>query len=235
MDYNKTKVAIVCRNYDLIEILRISFERENFLVKIVDKEDNHLEEIKDFCPKIVILDLDFSDIYGWQLLRTIKSNNNNSNFRPWVIAVSGKYTQPIHIVRAINNFLADDYLVKPFSNEVLLAKVKSLLRNNTYILNEPKNEILRCGLLKLDIEKMEVRINGEKINITNTEMKILYELMKQKGKPLTRNYLRQTIVGYFDYGIDIRTIDKHIASIRRKLKEYGKRIVTVAGFGYKFC
>ncbi|MFN3966803.1 MAG: response regulator transcription factor [Endomicrobiia bacterium] len=232
MHNSKTKIAIVCNNYDLVGILKIFLEKESFLVKITNTEYNIFEEIKNFNPNIILLDLDFSNVSGWELLKIIKNNNNSKS--P-VIAMSGKYTQPIHIVRAINDFYADDYLVKPFPNEVLLAKIKSLLRRNTFILNEPKNEMLRCGALKLDIEKMEVSINGEKVNITPTELKILYELMKQKGKPLTRNYLRENIMGYFDYGIEIRTIDKHIASIRKKLKNYGKRIITVTGIGYKFC
>jgi len=229
----KYRIAIVCNSHDLIEIMRISFERENFIVKFIIDELNVLEEINDFHPHLVVVDLDFSDISSWNLLRIIKVNRDNSN--PYVIAISGKYTQPIHVIRALNDFYADDYIIKPFPNDVLMAKIKSLLRRQYFVLSEPKNEILRHGSLKLDMEKMEVTINSKKIDITNTEFKILYELMKQKTRPVSRSYLRENIVGYFDYGIEARTIDKHIASIRKKLKNYGKRIVTVTGVGYKFC
>jgi len=229
---NKIKLAVICNSYDLIEIMRISFERENFIVKFIKNDFNILEEINDFHPQLVIIDLDFSDMARWDLLRIIKDNNNS---KPYIIAISGKYTQPIHIIRAINDFYADDYLIKPFPTDVLMAKIKSLLRRTCFVVNEPKGEILRHGPLKLDIEKMEVSLNTRKIDITNTEFKILYELIKQKTKPVSRKYLKENIMGYFDYGIEARTIDKHIASIRKKLKTYGKRIVTVTGVGYKFC
>lgn len=133
------------------------------------------------------------------------------------------------------NIGADEYLIKPFSPRELTARVNALFRRlSTY--NSTSNLIFDDGRLGIDYDKRVVKVNGKEVSITPNEFDILYTLVSNKGKVLSREQLINKIFGIDFNGYD-RTIDVHIKNIRKKIEEDTKNpkyIVTVMKVGYKF-
>ncbi|MDB1936174.1 response regulator transcription factor, partial [Clostridium tertium] len=129
---------------------------------------------------------------------------------------------------------ADEYLIKPFSPRELTARVNALFRRiNT---SEKISDIFNDGILKIDYEKRIVELRGEEISFTPSEFDILYTLLINKGKVLSREQLIEIVFGIDFDGYD-RTIDVHIKNIRKKIEEDTKNpkyIITVTKVGYKF-
>ncbi|MDI6640786.1 MAG: response regulator transcription factor, partial [Elusimicrobiota bacterium] len=191
------------------------------------------QEISNFKPLLIIIDLDLNEVSGLELLRIFKQDRFISLIPKLVI--SGKFTQPTHMIHALNDFEIDDYSLKPISAEILLAKISSLLRRyRKSRISEPKKDIIRYGNLKIDVPKISVSINSKEVRLTNMEFKLLFALMENKDCPLSRDNLLEKVFEYRELGIQTRTVDKHIQLLRKKLGCYGKRIVTVTGIGYKF-
>ncbi|MBK7843250.1 MAG: response regulator transcription factor [Bdellovibrionales bacterium] len=124
---------------------------------------------------------------------------------------------------------ADDYILKPFSSEELGARVRAVLRR---VQTESGIDKLEDGDLKIDLQAYKVAAKGKEIYLTLTEFRILTELIKQKGKVLTRDRLRETALG--NLNVTDRTIDVHMASLRKKLYEISPVIETVRGVGYRY-
>lgn len=124
---------------------------------------------------------------------------------------------------------ADDYIAKPFSYRVLLARIENLLRKE-----QKKQEVIfEKGNLKIDFKGHALWVKGEEINLNNKEFALLSLLVNNEGQVLTREQLLAKIWGY-DYDGEIRTVDTHIKMLRKKLDECGDLVVTVRGTGYKF-
>ena len=127
---------------------------------------------------------------------------------------------------------ADDYLTKPFSPKVLIARIKAQIRRNTKKKIDDQ-EIINFQDLKIHCGKREVTINGGLIELTYTEFQILYLLITNPGWVYTRNQIIEAIRGD-NYPVTDRSIDFQIVGLRKKLKDYGKYISTVRGVGYRF-
>lgn len=138
------------------------------------------------------------------------------------------------IVRALESG-ADDYVVKPFVPDVLLARVKNLLRRHTMILERPdfaERETLEHLGLYIDFGKVEVQVNNEIIHLTPSEFKLLGFLLKSRGKVLSRDQLIDLIQGQ-DVSVTGRTIDTHVFALRKKLGTWADNIETIRGVGYR--
>ena len=130
---------------------------------------------------------------------------------------------------------ADDYITKPFSVRELLARVKAVLRR-TAAVSEEESDIYESKSLKVDFERHEVVVNGEKVDLTLKEFELLHILIKNKGKILKREMLLDKIWGY-EYIGETRTVDVHIRYLRKKIEEDDKNpkfIETIRGVGYRF-
>jgi len=128
---------------------------------------------------------------------------------------------------------ADDYVVKPFSPRELIARIKAVLRRVKEKDRLP--EIFKIGDLTVDFSKISVSIRNKPVVLTSKEFELLKTLIKAKGRVLSRDYLLDNIWG-FDHAIEIqtRTVDVHIRTLRKKLKDEAKRIATVKNYGYRF-
>ncbi len=122
---------------------------------------------------------------------------------------------------------ADEYITKPFSPKILMARVKALFRRHE------KSEIWEQGGVAIDQEAHEVTINGRAINLSPTEYDLLAYLTANSGKALSRQQLLDKVWGYDYYG-DLRTVDTHINRLRTKLGDKSECIKTVRGYGYRF-
>lgn len=130
--------------------------------------------------------------------------------------------------------LADDYVTKPFSMPVLLRKVHAILRRGDTVSASKQTSILMCGRINVDLNTMEVLVDGESVELTAREFDLLVLLLKNPGRVYTREMLLDLLWDYNAF-VDERIVDSHIKNLRHKLGDAGTCIETVRGRGYRFA
>lgn len=227
------KVLIIDDEPDILELTRHILEMAGHSVVTADDADSGLVKIRTSQPDLLIMDLNLPGVSGWDLLKIVRQENKNLP----VILISGRYKTSLDIVRGLNDYLADDYIVKPFNKDILLARVEALLRRRRWQTGKTDGEerpaLICSGVLEIDERQHLARIRGQPVELTNTEFKILLVLAKRRNLVFNRQQLLEEIWGYCP-GTLSRTIDKHIESLRKKLGPAGQKIQTVVGVGYKF-
>ncbi|HBM75312.1 MAG TPA: DNA-binding response regulator [Clostridiaceae bacterium] len=200
------------------------FKKENF--SIVEAADGK-EAVGKYNDgiDIVILDIMIPFIDGWEVCRTIRSQSNVP-----IIILTAKSQEDDKLLGY--ELGADDYVTKPFSPKVLVAKVKALLKRADGLYGEDDG-IVKAGGIVINNIAHEVTVDGQVIVLTPKEYELLSYLIKNKGIALSREKILDNVWGYDYYG-DIRTVDTHIKRIREKIKDKGNFISTVRGSGYKF-
>ncbi|GAA0730170.1 response regulator transcription factor [Clostridium malenominatum] len=210
------------------EVLKAYLEKEGYKAFCTTKGLKGIEMFKSMDFKLVILDLMLPDISGEEVCKTIRET---SDVHIFMLTAKGALNERIEGL----NIGADEYLVKPFSPRELTARVNALFRRLS-IDNPSDNLIFDDGTLSIDYDKRVVEVKGEEVPFTPNEFDILYALVVNKGKVLSREQLIDKIFGVDFEGYD-RTIDVHIKNIRKKIEEDTKNpkyIVTVMKVGYKF-
>ncbi|MHC1749326.1 MAG: response regulator transcription factor [Cellulosilyticaceae bacterium] len=220
---NKT-IFVVEDEDDIRQIIKDYLLRENYEVIEAYNGKEALDKIEKEHFDLAILDVMLPYVDGWTVCRRIKK----------------KYEVPILFLTARGeeddelmsfDVGADDYVKKPFSGPVLMARVNKLLNKQT--ITALAETIIKKDVLEIDKEGMKVSVEGEMIELTNKEFQILTLLAENEGKVLTREVLLRQIWGY-DYFGDERVVDNHIKKIRKSLGEYAYLIRTVFGQGYIF-
>ncbi|AJD32576.1 MULTISPECIES: response regulator transcription factor [Clostridium] len=210
------------------EVLKAYLEKEGYKVYCTTKGLEGIEIFKSIDIKLIILDLMLPDISGEEVCKIIRQS---SDVHIFMLTAKGALNDRIEGL----NIGADEYLIKPFSPRELTARVNALFRRLSTD-NSTSNLIFDGGKLSIDYDKRVVKVNGKEISITPNEFDILYALVLNKGKVLSREQLIDKIFGIDFEGYD-RTIDVHIKNIRKKIEEDTKNpkyIVTVMKVGYKF-
>ncbi|WP_049042459.1 response regulator transcription factor [Clostridium sporogenes] len=210
------------------EVLKAYLEKEGYKVYCTTKGLEGIEIFKSIDIKLIILDLMLPDISGEEVCKIIRQSSDEHIF---MLTAKGALNDRIEGL----NIGADEYLIKPFSPRELTARVNALFRRLSTD-NSTSNLIFDGGKLSIDYDKRVVKVNGKEISITPNEFDILYALVLNKGKVLSREQLIDKIFGIDFEGYD-RTIDVHIKNIRKKIEEDTKNpkyIVTVMKVGYKF-
>ena len=169
---------------------------------------------------LVVLDVMMPEYSGWQVLEKIKEYSNVP-----VVMLTAKAEE----VNQLKGFKlgADDYVTKPFSPNILLARCEKLIKGN-----EKNTEEVRFGVIRIDFQAREVYVNNEEIQMTPKEFELLKCFIDNKGIALSRDRILNNVWNY-DYVGDLRTVDTHVKQLRAKLKEAGKYISTVRSIGYK--
>lgn len=177
-------------------------------------------------PDLIILDLMLPGIDGLEVCRRLKADENTSSVPIIMLTAKGE-----EVDRVVGLEMgADDYLVKPFSIRELIARVKAVLRR--YKRKEEKPPLVRIRELTIDPARFEVRVGNKKVALTTTEFRILEILARGRGRIFTRRQILHQLWGY-DKMVLERTVDVHIARLRKKLGAEGRYIRSVPGMGYK--
>jgi len=177
-------------------------------------------------PHLLLLDLMLPGLNGYEVCRLLK---NNPDTRDIPIVMLTARDGEIDEVKGLE-LGADDYITKPFSNKILLARIKNVLKNKLPAVSQ--EETLKFANLSIIPERREVKITDGIIELTETEFRILHLLAKRPGLVFSRVQIVDSARGE-DYPVTDRSVDVHIVSLRKKLGDYGKVIKTIRGVGYK--
>lgn len=227
-DITNKVVLIVDDEKNICELIRLYLEKEGFKTVTAYDGEEAVKIFKSVSPDIVLLDVMMPKKDGWQVCRELRSQSNVP-----IIMLTAK-GETIDKVLGLE-FGADDYVVKPFDSNELVARIKAVLRR--YEIGgtkEEDNEISYDGL-KINQTTYEVFIDGKLVEMPPKEFELLFYLAKNPNKVFTRNQLLDEVWGYEFFG-DSRTVDVHIKRIREKIEktEHSWKLKTIWSVGYKF-
>ncbi len=224
---SKNKVLIIDDDKQISAILRDYFQYENFEVISAFDGKEGLRKFKKENPDIIVLDIMLPEIDGWEVCERIRQSNDVP-----IIMLSAKNTDTDRITGI--ELGADDYVTKPFSPKEVVVRTKAILRRVKGENKKNDNKIRKYPNLIIHNDQRRVKVNNEIIDLTPKEFDLLWTLTSQPKKVFSRDELLKKVWGY-DYFGDVRTVDTHIKSLRKKLGEdVGDYIKTVWGVGYKF-
>lgn len=224
------QVLVVDDEEDLADLVIFNLERNGFsTLKALNGRDA-LALAAEHTPKLIVLDLMLPDVDGLEVFRRLKKNDKTASIP--VVMLTAKADEVDRVVGL--ELGADDYVTKPFSPREVVLRVKAILRR---AVSSPETQAkpIEFGPVRIDAERFEVYIEGEKTILTSTEFKLLHELLARRGKVLTRRHLLENVWGYVQNVTD-RTVDTHIKRLRQKIGPAASAYIeTIRGVGYRFA
>ena len=224
----KERILVVDDEEDILELVRFNLAREGYQVICTTSGEKTLKIIRSEKPDLIVLDLMLPGIDGLEVAKQIKNDPKTNSIPIVMLTAKGEEAD---IVTGLE-LGADDYITKPFSPRVLLARVKAVLRRNIKDFQE-EPEIIRIHELVIHPGRHEVLVNGNPVQMTFTEFAIINFLAKRPGWVFTRTQIVDAVRGD-DYPVTDRSVDVQIVGLRKKLGSAGKVIETVRGVGYRF-
>ncbi|WP_224960873.1 response regulator [Geomonas subterranea] len=219
-------VLVIEDERDLAELVAFHLEQEGYHCLIAADGNSGLSEARRHKPDLILLDLMLPGMMGTEVCRLLKGGEQTSSIPVIMLTAKGE-----EIDRVVGFEMgADDYVVKPFSTRELMLRVRAVLRRGGE--QAPRPAQLALGSLRIDTEGHRVEVDGEEVQLTSTEFKLLMNLAERLGRVQSREVLLQNVWGYTYLG-DTRTVDTHMTRLRTKLGAAGDMIKTVRGFGYK--
>lgn len=223
----KKDILVIEDEKDLVELIKYNLEKEGFKVMYAYDGEGGLQMARSKHPSLVLLDLMLPRLDGLEVCRRLKRDPKTSDIPIVILSVKDSEAD---IVAGLE-LGVDDYVTKPFSPRVLTSRVRAVLRRSERV-DTPKKLIKIDGLV-IDSSRHEVSLDGRNIALTITEFKLLHYMAERPGRVLTRDQLMSGVLGEDSIVVD-RTIDVHVASLRKKLGRYASYIITIRGLGYKF-
>lgn len=224
----KESILVVDDEEDIVELLRYNLTKNGYKITSVGSGEDGLKAVDADRPDLILLDLMLPGVDGLDVCRRLKNDPKTQDILIIMLSAKGDEAD---IVSGLE-LGADDYLTKPFSPRVLLARIKTVLRRRRNQIPD-KNSPLKVEELSIDPLRHEVRIGHELLDLTKTEFRILHFLIRQPGWVFTRYQIVEAVHGD-DYPVTERSIDVQVVGLRKKLSNYGKLIETVRGVGYRF-
>lgn len=221
-------ILVVDDEPDILELVKYNLAKEGYRVECVQSGEDAISRARSILPDLIVLDLMLPGIDGLEVCKRLKADARTAHIAIIMLTAKG---EDADVVTGLE-LGADDYITKPFSPRVLLARVKALLRRR-----ESKQDgeapAIKRGDLVVDASRHAATVCGTPIDLTALEMRILQALARRPGLVLTRYQIVKAAQGE-GVGVTDRSVDVHIVSLRRKLKECGNLIETVRGVGYRF-
>jgi len=217
------KVFVLEDDLDLSKVIEYNLKKEGYAVITFHKAYDLIKFLEIEVPHLILLDVMVPDLDGFKVAGIIRSKVELKDIPIIFITVKDAEEDKLKGF----SLGADDYITKPFSVRELLARVRAVLKRAGVL---KTTGTFKLGSLEIDTQKREVKRGKERISLTPTEFRILEALIENYGKPVSREYLVETILNRDVYD---RTIDVHIKNLREKLGKEGEAIKTVRGFGYK--
>ena len=232
------KLLIVDDDRDLVIVLRKYLESHGFKVSAASNGATAISAIAKKRPDLILADVDMPRMDGLTFCRKIKESEILSSIP--LIIMSGKKISEMDMISGYS-FGADDYISKPFSYQVLTAKIKAMLKitgayaeKSDILTYAEKSDILTHLGLEINTKSRTVTISGNAIKLTTKEFDLLSVLVENRGAILSAQDLLESVWGYNtdDYN-NFHTVEVHMSNLRKKLGSYSKNIIAVPGHGYK--
>ncbi|MBC7822169.1 MAG: response regulator transcription factor [Planctomycetaceae bacterium] len=224
---SKSKILIIEDERSLIEILSYNLTNEGFEVLTASDGLDGLRRAQTSLPDLIVLDLMLPGMDGLQVCRQLRSDSKTQAIR--ILMLTAKAEEVDEIVGF--NMGADDYVAKPFKIKPLISRIKALLRRPSA--EQSSAEVLSIVGIEVDRTHHTAKLDGHEMQLTPTEFKMLWTMMRRPGRPYSRNELLDNARGEDANALE-RTIDVHVRSLRQKLGDKGNLIETVRGIGYRF-
>ncbi|MEX0887661.1 MAG: response regulator transcription factor [Phycisphaeraceae bacterium] len=224
------RVLIVEDEQDLLHLLQYNLAREGYAVTTAESGEQGLRLARADPPELVLLDLMLPGMDGLEVCRALKSRQSTQGV---VIVMLTARGEEADIVRGLE-LGADDYITKPFSPRVLLARLRAVLRRRGADAGEEADETasIKAGPMTIHPDRHEVVVAGEPVALTATEFRLLVTLARRPGRVFTRQQIIERVHDGLAAVTD-RSVDVQVVSLRRKLGEPGQAIETVRGVGYR--
>ncbi len=227
MPMTKEHVLVVEDEQDIQELVEYNLIKNGFQVTCVKTGEDSLARARSDLPSLIVLDLMLPGIDGLEVCRILKNDSQTRDIPVIMLTAKGEESD---IVRGLE-LGADDYITKPFSPKVLIARVKAVLRRKHI---EPIDDHSTIQIHEIVIHpgRHQVLVEGKEVEMTYTEFSVLCLLAQRPGWVFTRNQIIEAVRGD-DYPVTDRSVDVQIVGLRKKLGHYGQFIETVRGVGYR--
>ncbi len=220
------KILIVEDDRDIVDLLAYNLEEEGYEIQAALDGREGLALAYRQQPDLIILDIMLPGMDGFEVCRSLRADKSTGNIP--IIILSARSQETDKVVGL--ELGADDYVTKPFSPRELIARIRAILRRNR---NTEAEVHLILGDMVIDSIKHKVTVQGDKVELTTTEFKMLEWLAQRPGQVLSRDQILDAVAGY-DAVVSDRTVDAHVKSLRRKLGPCKDYVETVRGVGYRF-
>jgi len=224
----KEKILLVDDEDDILDLVGYNLTREGYRVRTAVRGEEALRKIKEDPPDLILLDLMLPDIDGFDVCKELKSNPRTA-YIP-IVMLTAKTAESDQVAGL--ELGSDDYVMKPFSPSVLLARVRAVLRRMKEEAPSEKR-ILAFKNLVIDPSRHEVIVKGVPTQLTASEFKILHYMARRPGWVYSREQIISAVRGD-DYPVTDRSVDVQVVGLRKKLGVAGNYIETVRGVGYRF-
>ena len=224
----KERILVVEDEEDILDLVKYNLEREGYDVTCTISGEKALDMVMTGAPDLIILDLMLPGIDGLEVAKRLKGDPKTSPVPIIMLTAKGEEAD---IVTGLE-LGADDYITKPFSPRILMARARAVLRRRVHDVPE-ESEIVKVHNLYIHPGRREVRVDDKPVTLTFTEFSILHYLSKRPGWVFTRSQIVDAVRGD-DYPVTDRSVDVQIVGLRKKLGEAGKLVETVRGVGYRF-
>ncbi|MDF1592479.1 MAG: response regulator [Desulfobacterales bacterium] len=222
------KILVVDDEEDILELVRHNLAREGYQVICAATGEKAVAKARSEKPDLIVLDLMLPGIDGLQVARTLKDNAETRQIPIIMLTAKGEEAD---IVTGLE-LGADDYITKPFSPRVLVARIRAVIRRHDAKI-EDDGDFLQINEISIHPGRRSVTVNGDPVDLTYTEFQVLYYLAKRPGWVFTRTQIVDAVRGS-DYPVTDRSVDVQIVGLRKKLGACGDYIETVRGVGYRF-
>lgn len=224
----KEKILVVDDEEDILELVRYNLTKEGFQVECALSGEEGLAKLKKRPADLILLDLMLPGMDGLEVCRQVKRNSATEQIPVIMLTAKG---EDADIVTGLE-LGAEDYVTKPFSPRVLLARIKAVFRRQKQEASED-TAVLAAHELTVNPSRHEVLVEGKPVSLTAGEFRILHFLIRRPGWVFSRDQIISAVKGD-DYPVTERSVDVQIVGLRKKLGSAGALIETVRGVGYRF-
>jgi two-component system, OmpR family, alkaline phosphatase synthesis response regulator PhoP len=224
---SKETILIVDDEEDVLELVRFNLDRNGYRTETATTGEEALTKARAKLPDLIILDLMLPGIDGLEVCKKLKGDTKTQNIPIIMLTARGEESD---IVTGLE-LGADDYVTKPFSPKILVARVRRILHKS--LARDREKAPVKIDELTINPGRRQVLIRNKPVDLTFTEFNILYTLAKRAGMVFTRYQIVDALHGD-DYLVTDRAVDVQIVGLRKKLGPYSKYIETVRGVGYRF-
>lgn len=221
-------ILLIDDEEDILTLLNFHLEREGYKTSNLSSGERVVETVKKERPSLIVLDLMLPGKNGMDICRELSQDAETSEIP--ILMISAK-NEDSDIILGLE-MGADDYITKPFSPKIFLARVRAILRRIDKKTQKEKSDLIQIHDILIDKKKYAVSRSGQPIEMSRTEFDILCFLAENPGWVFSRNQIISAVKGD-DYPVTERAVDVQILSIRKKLQESGEIIETIRGIGYR--